>query len=113
MSKAKVYTIKSLANELNLTEGYVRRAIHKGELETTLANVGDTNVQRHEVTQAQVDAWREKASSRSRREDGRNKYVIYMNDEEFEAMKSGVVSEEVVATCERAYQKKEEEVVEA
>lgn len=77
------YTIKQLIEVSGLSNVYIRRAISTGKLEATKERVGDTKVFRNVVTESAYNAWRATTASRSRREDGRNKYTLYATAEEF------------------------------
>lgn len=89
MTKEATYTIKSLASALGLSEVYVRRAILEKKLDTSLEPIKEgSEIMRHRITQASVDSWRGSTTSRSRREDGRNKFNLYATQEELAALKT-------------------------
>lgn len=80
-------TIKNAVQSSGLSENYIRKMIAKGELITTKELVPGTANNWRNVIQ-NWDEWRESTKAHSPREDGRNKFVIYMNaDEEAELRK--------------------------
>ena len=81
------YTINEASSKMNLTPFYVRKCIREGKLDSTLEQIGDTKVYRHKITEEEIERFetRDKKSV-GKRDDGRNKYTIYLNDAEFEAL---------------------------
>jgi len=81
------YTINEASSKMNLTPFYVRKCIREGKLDSTLEQIGDTKVHRHRISEAELERFetRDKKSV-GKRDDGRNKYTIYLNDAEFEAL---------------------------
>jgi hypothetical protein len=74
-------SIKEAAVEFDLSECWIRRMVHQGKLPHKRVQVGDTKVSRIEIP---VSALKARASlSRSRREDGRNKFVLYATPAEY------------------------------
>jgi hypothetical protein len=78
----KQFSIKSAAIELGLSEVYIRRMIQKGQIETTKVAISD-NVWKHMIDEAELAQWRKNTNSRSIREDGRNKFTVYANADEY------------------------------
>ena len=80
--KEKVFTIKTAAKELGLSEVYIRRAVRSKDLATQLVPVSKgSKTERHEIKESILMEWRATRGSGSRREDGRNKFVLYANSE--------------------------------
>jgi len=90
----------SEANEANLTIAsavalsglsalYIRKAIRSGALVSQLVPVAENSkTLRREFTVEAFEAWRSAAASHTRREDGRNKFVLYMNADEADALRN-------------------------
>lgn len=75
------YSIKEAAREFGLSECWVRRMVHQNKLAHRRVQVGDTKVQRIEISREALEARASK--SRSRRDDGRNKFTLYATPAEF------------------------------
>lgn len=93
----------------DLSSVYVRNAIRHGELKTTLVPVApESKTMKHMITREDASAWRESRKSRSRREDGRNKFTMYATPAELEQIQSLLANADVQALIERAHQKKDD-----
>jgi len=95
-------TIPQAALALGLSEHYVRKAVRSGKLPTTkVATTADGKTWRHEITREALEAWRNTSVTRTR-EDGRNKFVVYMSPEEVEKLLKVIGGEDYAATLKRA-----------
>lgn len=75
---SKTYTIAELARKLGFTPAYVRMLIRKKLLESSLEPIAPgANVTRHIVTEEDLNDYLTGSKRRSKRTDGRNKYVFY------------------------------------
>jgi excisionase family DNA binding protein len=74
--------IKEAAKWLGLSEVYIRRLISQNKLETYKVSVSD-GVWKHMIPEAELNRLNSKHSStRTMREDGRNKYTVYATEAE-------------------------------
>jgi hypothetical protein len=96
MSINQVLAVSGLSNN------YVRKAIAAGKLKTTKGFVPGTRTPKNFIDRADYEAWRAGVSS-SKRDDGRNKFVIYMTADEQAAVMGLLASmPEVAETVARA-----------
>jgi hypothetical protein len=101
-------TINEAAREFDLSAMYVRKAVRTGDLPTTLVAVKEGSAtKRHEIDREAFIAWRAKASTHSKREDGRSRFILYATPEELEAVKATFADLPIVKPV---YGKKEAEV---
>ena len=105
-NKENAYTIKQLAEEKELSTVYIRRAILSGKLESKKVKIGESKVERHMITEEQFAAWRSQNVTRSRREDGRSKFVLYANAEELEKIQALLEKNKIEAIVQKANVKK-------
>lgn len=83
----ETYTINEASSKMNLTPFYVRKCIREGKLDSTLEQIGDTKVHRHIITLEELERFENRPKKQvGKREDGRNKYTIYLNLGEFETL---------------------------
>ncbi|MCJ7483548.1 MAG: hypothetical protein MUO31_11335 [Thermodesulfovibrionales bacterium] len=75
------FTIREAAHKLAVSEMYLRKMVLEGKLPTTHVAISD-KVWRHEISQAALDAFKARTGNRSSRDDGRNKFVVYMTTAE-------------------------------
>ena len=80
-----MFTIKSICTKTGLSHVYVHRMIMKGVLKSTKVLIGN-NTYRHEISEEDFNSWRESTHTHSRREDGRNRYILYSNPDELEKL---------------------------
>ena len=74
----KSLTIRKAAIACQVSEMYIRKMIKQGKIETS--KVADTaNTWHHEISGAELARFKARSSIRTSREDGRNKFVAYMN----------------------------------
>lgn len=77
----KSLSIRESAQYLKVSEMYLRKKVNDGTLKTTRVNIlGD--IWRHEIAKTDLDAFKVHTSNRSSRDDGRNKFVIYLSKSE-------------------------------
>ena len=71
----------------HLSEMRVRTAMRRGELVSHLEPVKEGSKTNHRVTTPEdVLAWRKSTEAHTKRDDGRNKYNIYMTPDEYEVV---------------------------
>ena len=100
--KAVTYGIKTAAQKLGLSEVYIRRMIQQGKIQTTKVQVGDSEVWKHEISEATLTAWRNSAGTHTVRQDGRNKFVMYATPEELTALQALATEAKIGAVIEKA-----------
>lgn len=91
VTNEKRFTINQLAEKVELSPCYVRRMIHQGKLESKMVNISP-KVQRHEITMTQYKTFRSKTSIRTTRNDGRNKFTVYLTSNEEVKMRKNLIS---------------------
>ena len=100
-------SINDVAREFELSPIYVRNAIRHQLIETTMVPIApESKTLKHLMTREAVVAWRETRNSRSRREDGRNKFTLYATPEEKAQIEALLANNEIGALIEKAYVKK-------
>ena len=78
------YTINEAASKLELTPFYIRKCIREDKLASTLEQVGDTKVMRHRISDEELERFANRPKKQvGKRDDGRNKYTIYLTVEEY------------------------------
>ena len=92
----KVYTLRSAAVALNKSEQYLRKCVREGKLESTLVQVGASKIKRHEISASALEAFQNRSGARTSREDGRNKFVVYLTGEEYDEL-AATISEKAYA----------------
>ena len=100
-------SIKQAVKMSGLSENYIRKAIKKGDIQTTKELIGSTKVEKNWLDADQFNSWREAASQHSKREDGRNKFVVYMNADEVAELEQLTNTMPFLATLVRANKKAE------
>ncbi len=78
MTENGKFSIRQSAVKLGVSEMYLRKMIAQGKIQTVKVAISD-HVWRHEITSQELAAFKNRTSQRSSREDGRNKFVVYMN----------------------------------
>ena len=108
----RILTIKSAAEEYDLSQVYIRRAILKGDLPAKKVPIseGATTV-RNEFTEKDFLHWRSTRKTRSRRTDGRSKYVHYATDEEELELQALLTKNELNIIVQRANKRKPKKAV--
>lgn len=79
-------TIRQTAQQMNVSEMYVRKLIKEGKLQSSLEVIPGTKIERHNISEASIIAFQKRASNRSSRDDGRNKFTLYATPKELEAI---------------------------
>lgn len=94
-------TIRQVAAKLNKSEQYIRRCIREGKIESTLVQIKEgSKIKRHEISDEALEMFANRSSNRSSREDGRNKYVAYFNNEEFESVVELLIANDLAEVAE-------------
>jgi len=87
LAEANTLTIKQAVAISGLSEVYIRKALKAGKLVATKVPVSDGSKNlRNEITVESFNAWRASAGTHSKREDGRNKFVLYMSEDEAKSL---------------------------
>lgn len=82
-----MFTIKTAAVELGLTEFYVRKCIRENKIDAHQELIANTRVSRWIIEdEALAEFANRPKKSVGKREDGRNKYTIYLLQDELEAL---------------------------
>jgi hypothetical protein len=74
---ANTFSIRKAADALEVSEMYLRKMISQGKIKTSKVAISE-HVWRHEISAAELAAFKARSSNRSSRDDGRNKFVAYM-----------------------------------
>jgi len=87
------YTINQASELLELTPFYVRKCVREGKIQTDLRPIEGTKIMRHHISSEEL----EKFGNRERRgvgkrDDGRNKYTIYLLKEELDQVRELLTS---------------------
>jgi len=97
----KLLSIKEAAQHLGTTDTYVRTLVRKGKLATERENLNeDGTLWRHMIPITELESYKGNART-SRREDGRNKYVLYATPEELEALRKVIETEQLTCLIEK------------
>jgi len=83
---ASSFTIKEAARILGMSEMYIRRSIQKGTLKAISEKVPNTNIDRWSIPAAELEAWRTRSKTHSKRADGRVRRIVYLSQEEEAAL---------------------------
>jgi len=79
MTKAKELNIPGAAKYLNYTRPYVRALIRNKKIKTTLRPIApNAKVKRHMIAITELKKFQLTRITRTRRKDGRNKYILYV-----------------------------------
>lgn len=77
------HTIAEVARDTGFTPQYVRSLIRKGQLHSTLEPIAEgAQVSRHMIDDDDVKRFLNSTKRKTKRTDGRNKYVFYATPEE-------------------------------
>jgi hypothetical protein len=98
--------IKEVVVLSGLSEQYVRKAIKSGKLPVTKGNVEGRKTPKNFINRADFEAWRNGAASHTRREDGRNKFVLYLTEDEAVTLIEKISGLPFAETLQRANLKK-------
>ena len=97
-------TIKQWSVVSGLSEVYIRRMVLKGVIKTTKVEIAK-NTFRHEITQEEFETFRATRNN-TKREDGRNKFVLYGNLEEIKKVQELLQSNNIEAIIQKPKQYK-------
>jgi hypothetical protein len=90
------YTITTAAEKVHKTPQYIRHAISSGALVSTLKPIeGRKSGVRHEIKEADLEAWRNGIGAGHGRADGRTKFVVYLNEKELAKVQKAIPDVEV------------------
>jgi excisionase family DNA binding protein len=78
--------LKEAAELAHTNRNYLLKLLNSGKLPGEKVQRGDTEVTEWRIPKDTVIAWAENKGSRTSRPDGRHKYMIYLNDDELEAV---------------------------
>jgi len=101
MNEKSSMTIKECSEYLGIDQQYVRKLIKEGKLTGKLVNISGTDVKRWMIDRKSIDE-RKNRTSTSSRNDGRNKYVIYLTKEEKDRLDSLMKNQNLVVPITRA-----------
>ncbi len=102
-------SIKDVCDRYELSSVYVRRMIQRGEIKTELVPLSEgSKTMKHLIAVEEIERWRaSKGSNRSNREDGRSKFTLYANAEEYEAIMKLLEENQIESIVVRANKVKE------
>jgi hypothetical protein len=110
-SDPNMLSLLEVARECELSDVYVRHAIRNKLLPTTMVPVRpDSKTMKHMISREDMLAWRETRKARSRRADGRNKFVLYARADELAQIQELLASNGIDTPIEKAYAKKEDDI---
>lgn len=102
--------IPAAAEYLGVKPQYVRTLIRNGKFKPNKVRISeDSQVWRWEIPIDQLDAHAAGGGARTRRADGRSKFVLYATPEEHEKIAALVAEQKLAVIIERAYQPKKKE----
>ena len=79
----KLYSIMDAAKFLSLTPSYIRSLIRHKKIGSSLEPTHEgSEVKKHMITREELVRYRDHTPRKSKRSDGRHKYLIYMSDHE-------------------------------
>lgn len=93
-------TIKEAAAEFALSPVWIRRMVHQGKLDVIRVQVGESKVERIEIARKSIEV--RALGSKSRRDDGRNKFTLYATPEEFDALTAALAKAKLEVPVARA-----------
>ena len=97
------HTINSMSKELGLSSFYIRKCVREDRIETTLVQVGDTKVMRHEISNEAFEAFKNRERKGfGKRDDGRNKYTIYLTPSELDALQELIEDQDFASLLNRS-----------
>jgi len=84
MSKKKQYDINAAAKELGFSVVYIRTLIRRGVIKTTRVPLAEGSmVTKHVIDEDELQKFLTDVPHKSRRCDGRNKFILYARPEEY------------------------------
>jgi hypothetical protein len=114
LATAETLTLAEASVYSGLSVIYIRRAINTGKLVAFKEPVKDgSKTLRNVMSREAFDLWRAETATHSKREDGRNKFVVYMNPDEAAKLLEIIKGMEFAETLQRANVKPATETEEA
>lgn len=104
-------SIKQAVARLNISENYLRKSIARGEIAVTKEYIGDSRIPKNWIEDSELERW-QASKTHSKREDGRNKFVLYANADELEQIEKILREAGLNTPIQRANLKKEEAIAE-
>src|SRR4030042_2214823 len=92
----EAFSLREASAYSSKSEMYLRKCVTSGPLPSKMVTVTG-NIKRHEIAKVDLDAFLARTSNRSSREDGRNKYTIYMTGAEEEKVRKLLAANELMA----------------
>jgi hypothetical protein len=103
LADAATLTINEAALFSGLSPVYIRRAILDKKLSAVKEPIAEgSKTVRNVITMESFKAWRAEAGAHTKREDGRNKYVLYASTEEIADLMKKVAGTAYADTIKRA-----------
>ena len=97
------YTINTMSAELGLSSFYIRKCIREDKIKTTRVQVDDTKVYRHEISEQDFNLFKNRERKGfGKRDDGRNKYTIYLTQSELSTLQDLIEDEEYSSLLQRS-----------
>jgi hypothetical protein len=97
-----MYSIKNVVKMTGLSENYIRKSIMSGQLVTTKELIPGTKISKNWISEEDLNKWNANRKQHSKRDDGRNKFVIYMNQDEVTQLENMLKDLEFGTTLQRA-----------
>jgi hypothetical protein len=86
------YDIPAAAKKIGFSVPYIRTLIRKGKLLTTMQPLYEgSRVKKHMIPETELKKFVELMPHKSRRKDGRNKYIVYVRTDEFLQMRQALL----------------------
>ena len=84
MAEKRQYDINAAAKELGFSTIYIRTLIRKGVIKTTRVPLAEGSlVTKHVINEDEMQRFLKDIPHKSRRDDGRNKYILYARPDEY------------------------------
>lgn len=97
MAEAKLYSIIEIARKCGFTIPYVRTLIRKGTLQSEMRPLRPGSVvMKHFVPEESLTDFLSSTTRKSRRADGRSKYVFYASPKEYDRVLQALLKEGMV-----------------
>lgn len=92
-------TIRQASAKLNVSEMYLRKMIAQGKIKTQQVAISE-KVWRHEISDDELKAFAARTSQHTSREDGRNKFNVYMTAAEEKKVREALKAAKLDAVAE-------------
>lgn len=87
------YDILAAANKLGFSQTYIRTLVRRGVIKTTRVPLSEGSlVTKHVISEAVLDEFLNETPHKSRREDGRNKFIMYADPGEYVLVHQALVA---------------------